>query len=70
MNLVDYSSRYHKLILCNIVLIQRWWRGTTQKVFFKTLLQKDLRMWKAKHARKIRKMEDCVDGQMAQLTEK
>ena len=25
--LQNYSERYNKLILVNIVLIQRWWRG-------------------------------------------
>lgn len=59
-NLVDQSHRYHNLILCNIVLIQRWWRGTKQKVFFKTLLRKDLLRWKEKHARKIIKMEMSI----------
>lgn len=55
--LIDQSSRYQSLILCNIVLIQRWWRGLTTKLFFKTLLRKDLMRWKEKHARKIFQME-------------
>ena len=40
--LTNYSSRYHHLILVHIVLIQRWFRGVRQRMFFKNLIRRDI----------------------------
>ena len=41
-DLKNYSSRYQNMIWVHIVLIQRWFRGVRQRMFFKSLLRRDL----------------------------
>ena len=40
-NLKFHSMIYHSSILVNIVRIQRWWRKSMQRAFFKDVLKKD-----------------------------
>lgn len=56
----DFSTRYHKLIMVNIVLIQRWWRGVRQRVFFKTAVRKDLVKSRKKHKKILDLMHTAI----------
>ena len=51
--LTNYSSRYHNLILVHIVLIQRWFRGVLQRMFFKNLIRRDIKKAMKNHKNKI-----------------
>lgn len=58
--LTDYHGRYARLVLDNVLLLQRWWRGHRTRVFFKTVLRKEVKRRWAMHQVGMRAMEDAV----------
>ena len=61
--LKDLNMRYHQKIFANILTIQRWWRGFKQRMFFKTIVRKNLQREKLDHQSKVLEMERMVKEQ-------